>query len=381
MQTRFFISCQIGLEDLLEQELLEVFPWLLDLDFRPQTSGFEVVEKIKGGIEIETEFHFGLQLNYYLKVASRILLRLSSTERVQEFFQLEKALKNLNLKKYLGAKAVSLQVDCSQSRLGQEKKVQATVEKSLNPIGVKFSSDASQKLFIRIHKDQLTVSLDTTGEHLHFRGYRRHQGIAPLRESLAAAALMLLRGTRSLGSLNDVELFDPFCGSGTFLFEAATLFQPNFQRSFSFEGWDSLPVLLQKYPRKERGLPGWPLQLFLGGDRDPEMIDVAQRNAHPLFPQVKFTVGDFFGAQGASQVRRQLWIVSNPPYHERLKADFTMEEFVKKLQTLRPTRLALVLSEKQAAAFHRLWPGFRELSTDNGGIAVKIIFSSEDLRW
>jgi len=142
-----------------------------------------------------------------------------------------------------------------------------------------------------------------------------------------------------------------------------------------------LPVLLQKYPRKKMNVAGLPFQRFIGLDHDPQVLELAKKNVSEDFPSMDWLVQDFFSFQRDPSLESELWVVSNPPYHERIKADFSMEDYVKKLQSLKPRRLALVLSEKQAAGFRKLWPGLSDISTDNGGLSIRIIFSSTDLQW
>jgi 23S rRNA G2445 N2-methylase RlmL len=188
--------------------------------------------------------------------------------------------------------------------------------RSERPVVDKVAPDL--RMDVHLFRDRCTLSLDTSGESLHKRGWRRFQGGAPLAETLAAGILTLSGWDRRS------PLIDPFCGSGTLLIEAALWASqqaPGLVRErFAFEGsldhdgacWRSL----REEARARVTLPR-KLQL-VGFDVDPAVVEGARRNAEAagVGELVRFEVGraeDFAPRRGWNG-----WIVTNPPYGERL---------------------------------------------------------------
>ncbi|MGD6847534.1 class I SAM-dependent RNA methyltransferase [Rossellomorea aquimaris] len=172
------------------------------------------------------------------------------------------------------------------------------------------------KIEVAIHKDVASITLDTSGQGLHKRGYRIGQGEAPLKETLAAALIQLTTWNP------DRPFVDPFCGSGTIPIEAALIGQniaPGFNREFLSENWPMMPAEVWEKTRLEaEDLANYdqPLEI-LGTDIDHRMIEVSKENAMEagLGDLVKFKqmqVSDF-----TSELEYGI-IVGNPPYGERL---------------------------------------------------------------
>jgi putative N6-adenine-specific DNA methylase len=175
--------------------------------------------------------------------------------------------------------------------------------------------DARVHLFLS--HDTGTMYLDTSGESLFKRGWRLDKGDAPLRENLAAGILALA------GWDPEAALLDPFCGSGTILIEAAWIalgVPPGITRPFGFERlrdhdarrWEDL-----KDEARSRILPELASPL-IGIDANPDAIEAAQRNAERAYlteDTIQFELGD---ARDAVASAPSGWIVTNPPYGERL---------------------------------------------------------------
>ncbi|MGG3913674.1 THUMP domain-containing class I SAM-dependent RNA methyltransferase [Rossellomorea vietnamensis] len=172
------------------------------------------------------------------------------------------------------------------------------------------------KIEVAIHKDVASITLDTSGQGLHKRGYRIGQGEAPLKETLAAALIQLTTWNP------DRPFVDPFCGSGTIAIEAALIGQniaPGFNREFLSEEWPLMPAGVWEKTRLEaEDLANYdqPVEI-LGTDIDHRMIEVSKENALEagLGELVKFKqmqVRDF-----TSELEYGI-IVGNPPYGERL---------------------------------------------------------------
>ncbi|OBZ14820.1 N-6 DNA methylase [Bacillus sp. FJAT-27264] len=175
--------------------------------------------------------------------------------------------------------------------------------------------------------DIALITLDTTGPALHKRGYRRHATEAPIKETMAAALLQLSRWNGSR------PLYDPCCGSGTILIEAAMIawnIAPGLRRSFPSEHWPVIPKSLWEEAREEAidaVRDDYPLQLF-GSDIDPEAIEIAEAAAKSagLSGEITFTV------QAAAKVRphgEYGCIITNPPYGERISSDKEVEKLTR----------------------------------------------------
>lgn len=175
---------------------------------------------------------------------------------------------------------------------------------------------ALYKVEVSLHKDVATLTLDTSGVGLHKRGYRVGQGSAPLKETLAAA-LVLLTNWRP-----DEEFIDPFCGSGTIPIEAALIGQniaPGFNREFVSEDWSFINDKHwdQAYEEAE-DLANYDQELHItGSDINHKMIDIAKNNATEagladLITWKQMNVKDLVikGDHG--------YLIGNPPYGQRL---------------------------------------------------------------
>jgi putative N6-adenine-specific DNA methylase len=175
--------------------------------------------------------------------------------------------------------------------------------------------------------DIALITLDTTGAALHKRGYRRHATEAPLKETMAAALIQLSRwnGHR--------PLFDPCCGSGTLLIEAAMIawnIAPGLRRSFPSEHWPVIPKRLWEEAREEAFdavRDDYPLQLT-GTDIDPEAIEIAEAAAKSagLSGEITFKV---MAAAKARPEGEYGCIITNPPYGERISNDKEVEKLTR----------------------------------------------------
>ena len=206
----------------------------------------------------------------------------------------------------------------------------AVVERLKKGHGVTFLPERGDEYRIRfsIRKDIAEVFLDTSGDGLHKRGYRRVAVMAPLKETLAAAICDFSRMRR------DSIVQDPFCGSGTFIIEAALKamnIAPGLRRNFAAEKYKFLPAgLFEERKNKAReeikadaAFEGY------GFDIDPEAIAQAQQNARlaGVEKQCHFAVADVGEFSPASNSI----VLTNPPYGERLLDEKAVEILTKKL--------------------------------------------------
>jgi putative N6-adenine-specific DNA methylase len=185
------------------------------------------------------------------------------------------------------------------------------------------------KIEVSLVKDVATLTLDTSGTGLHKRGYRVDQGEAPLKETLAAALVMLTNWKP------EQPFADPFCGSGTIAIEAALIGQniaPGFNREFVSESWDWIPSSIWDQVRAEaEDLAKYDQPLdIVGSDIDHRMVKISEENAFEAglgdlvtFKQMR--VQDF------NPKRDYGVIVSNPPYGERLGDKKAVEQMYKEM--------------------------------------------------
>ena len=172
------------------------------------------------------------------------------------------------------------------------------------------------KIEVALHKDIALLTIDTSGSGLHKRGYRVAQGEAPIKETLAAALVMLTNWTP------DRPFVDPFCGSGTIPIEAALMGQniaPGFNREFVSENWPWIPSSVWDEVRLEaEDLANYDQPLDItGSDIDHRLVKIAQENAFEaglgdLISFKQMRVQDF------TTTKQYGVIVGNPPYGERL---------------------------------------------------------------
>lgn len=189
-----------------------------------------------------------------------------------------------------------------------------------------------------VHKDEVTVLLDTTGDSLFKRGYRTEHGGAPIKENLAAAIILL-----TTWPANPSRPFvDPTCGSGTFCIEAAMIARhmaPGLHRTFTFEKWPWFMELFDWAALKTSAKAEEKTDLELtiqGSDLDARMVEIARRNTlaaglENVIQYKQMRLQDF------RSERLDGVIVSNPPYGERMGEEELVHQLYREMgETFRP---------------------------------------------
>ncbi|QWC21442.1 class I SAM-dependent RNA methyltransferase [Bacillus haikouensis] len=275
--------------------------------------------------------------NMWLRTADRIKI-LVGEFKAYSFDELFENTKSLSWEKYLPEDAeFPVQGKSVKSKLYSVPDCQAIVKKAIVERLRKAYKRTSwldetgplYKIEVAIHKDKASITLDTSGQGLHKRGYRIGQGEAPLKETLAAALIKLTTWNP------DRPFLDPFCGSGTIPIEAALIGQniaPGFNREFLSENWSFIPAdIWDKVRMEAEDLANYdqPLEI-IGTDIDHRMVNVSKENAMEagLGDLVKFKqmqVRDFttdleYGVA-----------VGNPPYGERLGERPEVEKMYKEM--------------------------------------------------
>lgn len=363
----FFIATPLGFETECAQELREVWPFLLNKQAMPHALPVPEARLTKGGLEIETELFAAVQLNFFLKTANRILWRMKSfnAHDLQKFFS---QIQKIRVAEILGSKNFGLKVAASGSRLNNERKLKELAQKAW---GIKEADEEDPAVYIRMDRDRCTVSLDTTGAHLHKRGTLTHRGEAPLRETIAAFTLRKMIGATPPGRLREIMLADPMCGSGTYLVEGADLWRGSFARTYRFQAWPSLPKLFQQksFAANYKHLQGEPFAGYVGSDLSEKMVAAATKN-------VGARAGFEWRVQDLAQVpenfygERAHWIVANPPYGERLAVRDLHALFHAFFRT-RPERVGVLWTPECWRGLEEAPAGYvwtESVSLSNGGL-------------
>lgn len=182
-----------------------------------------------------------------------------------------------------------------------------------------------QRILVRVENKNCVISLDTTGAHLHLRGYRIHHGGAPLRETLAAALIL------QSGWTPDVPFLDGMCGAGTAVIEAALIaanMAPGRHRRFLFEKWPSFQEKTWAYLLKkaDAGIKDLKPGSLIGVDIDPKAVAIAQENARRagVASWVMWHEMPFESVNPLKWSLNPGVVFLNPPYGIRLEADHTL---------------------------------------------------------
>ena len=311
-------TCASGIEALVGKELREL--------------GYDV-EVQNGRVRFEGTIEDILRTNLWLRTADRIKIVVSEFE-AKTFDSLFEQTKQINWDKLLPIDAnFPVEGRSRNSQLHSVPDAQAIVKKAIvNQLSETYhrrtrlpETGAVYPIEVAINKDQVQLTLDTTGDSLFKRGYRIDKGGAPLKENMAAA-LVLLTSWKP-----DMPFVDPVCGSGTIPIEAALIGQniaPGFNRNFICEKWDWVPDTMSEKLRDEADAQAnYDAKLDITGyDIDQNMINISKRNAleaglGDLISFKQMAVKDF------KTDKLNGVIVANPPYGQRLSD----QESVRKL--------------------------------------------------
>lgn len=337
-----------------------------------------------GAIPIRAALQTLYTLNLNLRSASRITV-LAASFRARTFAELERHAKAVSWEEWLPEAAhVRVRVTCRKSRLYHSDAVAERVAGAIAgrtnahiDIGQddESSAGASQLVLVRLLRDECSIRIDTSGAHLHRRGYRQAVGKAPLRETLAAAMLLGAQWEPA------APLIDPFCGSGTIAIEAALLalnIAPGKQRTFAFMGWPNFKrsmwsAVLDRARAQERTtLPS----TILASDRDAGAIDAARANAERAGVLNHLDIRCQPVSALAPPSSRG-WLVTNPPYGVRVGERDRLRDLYATLGRLARDRLSgwhiALLSAHPALDAQLALPLEERFRTSNGGLNVRLV--------
>ena len=304
--------CHFGLEAVLKKEILDL--------------GYEIAQVEDGKVTFLGDAEAICRANIFLRTTERILLKVGSFKAVtfEELFQGTKA---LPWEEYIpqDGRFWVKKANSIKSKLFSPSDIQsimkkAMVERMKQGYGVSVipETGADYPVRVSLYKDIVTVALDTTGESLHKRGYRKLTSKAPIEETLAAALIMLTPWNK------DRILVDPFCGSGTFPIEAAMMaanMAPGMNRSFLSEDWKQIiprKCWYEAMDEAQEMVDDTVSVDIQGYDLDPEVIKAARANAelagvaHMIHFQQR-PVAEL------SHPKKYGFLITNPPYGERIE--------------------------------------------------------------
>jgi len=371
MRETFFATCAPGLEPLLHGELAEL--------------RLAKLERQVGGVRFEGSLEDAWRANLGSRTAVRVLLRLARFEAANADALYAGAM-DVAWGRFLrpdGTFRVDAQSNASilDHTLFVEQRVKDAVADSFRSLhGSRPSVDLEDPdLSIHVHlfRDRCTLSVDTSGDSLHKRGWRKFQGRAPLAETLAAGIVLLSGWDRRS------PLVDPFCGSGTILIEAAWIAggvaPGHLRRSFGFERWIGHQAeRWRALVAASRARASWPARLVLeGSDSDAHAIEGARENlaAAGLEGRVRLEVRDV--ALFAPKRGWNAWIVTNPPYGERVGRDRDLDLVYRRFGALLRERCggyhAAILSGNPALAQALGLEPERRTALKNGSIDCELL--------
>ena len=306
------VPCHFGLEAVTKREIYDL--------------GYEISRVEDGRVTFIGDEEAICRSNIFLRTAERVLLQVGRFHATT-FDELFEGIKALPWENYIprDGKFWVKKASSIKSKLFSPSDIQSIVKKAMverlkEVYHVSWFEEDGAPYPVRIFllKDEVMVTLDTSGDSLHKRGYRLMTSKAPLTETLAAALILLTPWRR------DRILVDPFCGSGTFPIEAAMIasgIAPGMNRSFTAEKWTNFIPKNLWYEAVEEAQEQMDTEVKVdiqGYDIDPEVVKAARENAkragveHMIHFQQR-AVADL------SHPKKYGFIITNPPYGERLE--------------------------------------------------------------
>ncbi|WGS65459.1 THUMP domain-containing class I SAM-dependent RNA methyltransferase [Marinitoga aeolica] len=322
----YIALCALGLEKILSNELKKM--------------NYKIEKANDGMVEFYGNDYEYYKLNLNLRTAERIFIKIGEFY-AETFDELFSGITDIKWVDFLpkNGKIIIDKVRTSKSVLYNQSVIQSVVKKAIierlkkeYKINSYLEEAGIYKFRVYIKKNKVTIVLDTTGEGLHKRGYRKLVSQAPLRETIAAA--MILKA----GWKRKHVLIDPFCGSGTIPIEAAMYglnIAPGLYRHFVFESWHNFNKNRLDKIKKEAidSIKYTELKIY-GFDKDYKMIEIAGKNAE------NFNLDKYINFEKNNMESIKLdydegYIITNPPYGERLKDKKHAEKIYEQMRYLR----------------------------------------------
>lgn len=304
--------CHFGMEAVLKREILDL--------------GYEITQVEDGRVTFLGDAKAVCRANIFLRTTERVLIKAGSFHATS-FEGLFQGTKAIAWEDFIppDGKSWVKKAGSVKSKLFSPTDIQSVMKKAMvERMKAAYHTDvipetgSSYPLRVFLYKDQVTVGLDTTGESLHKRGYRKLTSKAPIEETLAAALIMLTPWKK------DRILVDPFCGSGTFPIEAAMMaanIAPGMNRSFLAEDWKELIPRKCWYEAMDEAAERVDDTVTVdiqGYDADGDIVRSARANAEAA------GVGHLIHFQKRpveelSHPKKYGFLITNPPYGERIE--------------------------------------------------------------
>ena len=306
------------------------------------TLGYEKAPADNGRIELQGDWQDVARLNVFLRSGERVLIKLAKFTATT-FDELFDGFYNIEWERYLTQdSAIFMDGKSVQSTLAAIKVSGGVAKKAIiRRLADKLRSGrktfaengARSVVGFSIYKDEVTVTLDTTGESLHKRGYRTLAYTAPLKETLAAG--LIDQTFYNPDADSEKPFADLFCGSGTIPIEAALKAlhkAPGLSRTFDFTKWECAPSsVLQRAQEEAKDKEKRNIKLNIyGSDINPKAISIAKYHAKQagVLEYIRFETADARAFRSAQPFGV---LLSNPPYGERLSDEKQTQLLMKDL--------------------------------------------------
>jgi putative N6-adenine-specific DNA methylase len=277
--------------------------------------GFKRPKEVAGGVIIKGGWPEVWRANLWIRGAGRVLARLD-TFPVLHLAELERRARRVQWGSVLRPDMpFRVEATCAKSRIYHSGAAAERIENAIREtLKAPSSPDADVLIMARIERDICTVSVDTSGDLLHKRGYKQSVAKAPMRETLASLFL------RQCGYDGSEPVYDPMCGSGTFVIEAAEIaarLNPGRSRVFAFEKFANFDAAAWQHMRNVKSARR-PTVRFYGSDRDAGAIRMSRANAARagVAEYTEFrtsAIGDI-----VAPIEVPGLVIVNPPYGARL---------------------------------------------------------------
>jgi putative N6-adenine-specific DNA methylase len=296
-----FLATAPGLEAVLYQEV--------------RSHRFRAAKEVKGGVTVNGNWRDAWRANLVIRGANKVLARIDAF-RVFHLVELEKRARRVPWGNVLRADVpFRVEVTCRTSKIYHSDAAAQRIEKAIHEtLGAKAADDAPVVVMARVENDLCTISVDTSGELLHKRGFKVAVNKAPMRETMAALFL------RQCGYDGKETVVDPMCGSGTFIIEAAEIavgLKPGRERHFAFEQLATFDAAAWNEMRSTP--PDAKSELrFYGSDRDAGAVEMSRANAaragvSDMTQFKQHSLSDLMPPAGPPGL-----VIINPPYGDRI---------------------------------------------------------------
>ncbi len=295
MQTVLLLTTTLGLEGAVALEAKE--------------KGFKIVRSESGRVFVDAGYGDIPVFNVNIRSVERVLYVIGEFES-RTFDDLYEGIRSIDWSFLRNPRIWVARVRSVSSKLFSERAVQSVAMKAIADAVKEVDGEIPYPVHIYLRRDRAVVAVDSSGFGLHRRGYRIKYSKAPLRETIAAALLILAR-------YSDQPFHDPFCGSGTIAIEAALIassIPPNAGKAFSSRNWKGLEEIYEVVEKDvlRRVKPAKvPIKC---SDIDGEVLKVARENAERAGVEIEVFESDFRKVRGKGYGK----IVTNPPYGKRL---------------------------------------------------------------